>query len=123
MNKNHKQLFLTTTIPIIICLMLSFIKQGFLIISFLNNLFLFSLILLILGCTLFVIQSGVFNGIIYSYLRFYKKTSKVGKYLVDLEGESENLIEPFDFSLSKPLLLAGGLLFFLSLVGSFFIYF
>ncbi len=83
-----------------------------------NRLFIVSLLLLSAGGSLFVLQGGMFNGIIFGFKRFFHRMSKVGEYTREFDPQSD-LVEPFHFSATVPLLFSGGILFLLTLVVSF----
>ena len=91
--------------------------NAFTLLAFVNKLFLCSLVLLIAGGSLFVLQGGVLNGMLYSFKRFFNRTTKVGEYTKRFDSSKE-LVDPFHFSLTVPLLLSGGVLFALTLLGS-----
>lgn len=72
------------------------------------------------GGSLFVLKGGMFDGIIYSFSRFYKKTSKLEEYV---SQQTEGLRNPIIKKNSKrsftyPLLLSGSVLFLYTIIAS-----
>lgn len=91
------------------------------LIAFINSASIIALIFLMVGGMLFVVQGGFFSGIAYSFKRFYKKTTKTGEILDEIEGDEEDRYEPktHSFSLTYPLILVGAVLFVLTLALSY----
>lgn len=75
-----------------------------------NNLFLTSLLLLMIGGSLLILEGGFFNKMIYGFKKYYNKVSSVGRYVAEETNESEE-VAPFKFSATHMLLKVGGLLF------------
>ncbi|HET7629716.1 MAG TPA: DUF3899 domain-containing protein [Bacillales bacterium] len=89
------------------------------LLSVINAAFLASLLLLIVGASLFVISGGFFNAIVYSFRRFFRKGTKMGKLL---EGDDEDDIpKPVSFSITYPLLIVGGILFIVTMILSYIV--
>ncbi|MGM9943356.1 MAG: DUF3899 domain-containing protein [Lysinibacillus sp.] len=70
--------------------------------------FLISLILLLIGASLFVIQGGFFNGLIFSFKRFTNRMTKLGEYATELDQQSE-YVENVEFQVTIPLLAASAI--------------
>lgn len=88
--------------------------------SFLDCLFIVALFLLMAGGSMFVLKGGIFDGILYSFRRFYKNTSKLEEY-VSKQSESIGFPtknESFKYTLTYPLLFSGGILFIITLIGA-----
>lgn len=95
---------------------------NFTVTSLVNGTFLLSLFLFSAGLLLFLTEKGFFNGIVFSFKRFYRMTTKKGELLRQVTPEEEResyLPREKDFLWTGPLLLAGGALFFFSLVAAF----
>ena len=105
---------LKTAVLIIFCIFIcSFFytllsKHSLTMLTIINHTFLISLACTIIGATLFVVQGGLFNGIAYSYKRFFTRVSKNGAYAYELDGDLEFVQAP-SYSFTSPLLLAGTL--------------
>lgn len=89
-------------------------------IGFINFLFFLSLLFLMVGGTLFVLRGGLFEGILYSFRRFYRGTSKLENYISEQAGDMNN--PPIKNSLKefqiRPIILSGTALFFFTLIAS-----
>lgn len=88
------------------------------LLHFSNTLFLISLLLLMAGASLWVLQGGMFDGFISSFKRFFERTNKAGMYAAELDRGKE-FRGSYRFGLTYPLLLSGGVLFLISYAGSF----
>ena len=70
-----------------------------------------------IGGALLVLKGGMFNGIIYSFRQFYKRTSMLEGYVSEQIGESPK--SPINSSLIDlymyPILISGASLFFFTL--------
>jgi hypothetical protein len=116
----RKSLFVIS-ITLIFSLILSTVRNHtFDFLSWTNILFLCSLLVAMVGGTLFVIQAGFFNGIYRSFKHFFSTISKAEQVIQDVEGKRDN-VNPFklEFGWTFPLLIAGLILFVFSLVLSF----
>lgn len=78
------------------------------LLTMINYMFMLSLACTIVGGSLFVVQGGFFNGIGYSFKRFFARVSKNGAYAYELDGNLEFIQAP-TYSFTYPLLLAGTL--------------
>lgn len=87
------------------------------ILAFINAATITSLLLLIVGASLYISGEGFFSGIAHSFRRFYKRTSKKWE-LLD-EPDEEYAVNKRSFSLTGPFLIIGGGLFFLILFLSY----
>jgi hypothetical protein len=103
-----------------VLLMVWMYKQWSLL-AFINSASIIALIFLMVGGILFVVEGGFFSGIAYSFKRFYKKTTKTGKILDEIEKGEEDKYEPktHSFSLTYPLILVGTVLFVVALALSY----
>ncbi len=79
-------------------------------ITLLNNLFLTSLLLLMIGGSLFLLEGGFFNIVIYGFKKFYQKFSPVGRYVTEETNQNENVVS-FEFSSTNSFLIIGGTIF------------
>ena len=73
-----------------------------------------------LGGSLFVLKGGMFNGIIYSFIIFYRKTSKVEEYVSQRTGNLQwaPVKKTSNFSITYSLLISGGIMFLFTLIAS-----
>ncbi|HLR01263.1 MAG TPA: DUF3899 domain-containing protein [Virgibacillus sp.] len=116
-----KNYFIATLITILSTILFMTLKyDAWTILAFINSATITSLILIIIGATLFVSGQGFFSGIAYSFRRFFKKTSKKWEMLD--EPDEEYVVKKHSFSLTLPFLLLGGSLFLLALILSFIFY-
>ncbi|WP_042353769.1 DUF3899 domain-containing protein [Bacillus rubiinfantis] len=88
--------------------------------SFQSALFLIALIYLMAGGTLLVLKGGMFNGILFSFRQFYKRTSKLEEYVGQQTKTINKTVKKdgLTFSLTAPLLYSGVIIFIASLIGS-----
>ncbi|TLS37813.1 DUF3899 domain-containing protein [Pseudalkalibacillus caeni] len=86
---------------------------GFSILNYVNNVFLVSLALLMIGGIFYVLQTGFFNGIVYSFRRFIKSTQK-RKMIEDDEQEIPYFVD-YTFPFTYAMIIAGGALFLISI--------
>lgn len=89
------------------------------LLHFSNTLFLISLLLLMVGASLWVLQGGMFDGFIYSFKRFFERTNKAGMYAAEIDRGNE-FKGSYRFGITYPLLLSGGFLFLAAYAVSFF---
>ncbi|MEH7391036.1 DUF3899 domain-containing protein [Bacillus sp. JJ1474] len=108
------------SISLCISFIATFFTNGGKWIAFINFLFFISITLLMLGGILVVLKGGMFDGIIYSFRRFYRRTSKLENYISEQTGELQN---PPKNSLSglsvHPILISGTALFLFSLFAAY----
>ena len=88
------------------------------LLNLLDRWFLISMVLLIIGASLFVVQGGFFNGLIFSFKRFTNRMTKQGQYASEFDHGSE-MVEDMHFSITMPFLLAGIIQLFITFVWSF----
>jgi len=89
-------------------------------ISFINILFFISILLLMLGGTLFVLKGGMFDGIFYSFRRLYRRTSRLENYVSEQTGELQNAPKDSLKGLPvNPIIISGAALFFFSLIAAY----
>jgi len=81
-------------------------KQAVSLLTMINYTFLLSLACTIIGGSLFVVQGGFFNGVGYSFKRFFARVSKNGAYAYELDGNLAFIQAP-TYSFTYPLLVAG----------------
>lgn len=79
-------------------------------ITLLNNLFLTSMLLLIIGGSLFLLEGGFFNIVIYGFKKFYQKFSPVGRYVTEKTNQNNKVVS-FEFTSTNSLLIVGGTIF------------
>jgi hypothetical protein len=89
--------------------------------SFINYLFMISLLLIIVGGTLFVIQGGLFTAINYSFKKVFKRITRKGKYIAELEGDNtnDNEFKRLHFSYMPSLIISGLFLFIVTMLLAF----
>jgi hypothetical protein len=116
-----RALYLILISTLISSLIVLFSTHDNLFISFINFLFMISLVLVIVGGTLFVIQGGLFTAINYSFKRVYKRISRKGKYVAELEGDNTNDedVKRLKFKYMPAIIIAGVFLFIVSMVLAF----
>lgn len=124
MHKRRYQLHIYTFIScVILSLLLTyFLYRTFTILVLVNTFFMTGLFCFLIGIVLFLIQGGSFNGITYSFKRFFKRTTRTGEMLREVTPEEEEesyLPKERYFSLTYPLLLTGGILSIVSLITAF----
>ncbi|MFF3103447.1 DUF3899 domain-containing protein [Viridibacillus arvi] len=109
---------------IVICMLISIVLsvvfiyvfgQTNIFLSILNNLFIIASILLIIGGGFFVLQGGFFNGITYSFKRFFSRITRLGEYATAIDGDVE-YTSVFSSDYTYPILIAGGIQFILVLI-------
>jgi len=109
---------------IVICMLISIVLsvvfiyvfgQTNVVLSILNNLFIIASILLIIGGGFFVLQGGLFNGITYSFKRFFSRITRLGEYATAIDGDVE-YTSVFSSDYTYPILIAGGIQFILVLL-------
>ncbi|WP_338030770.1 DUF3899 domain-containing protein [Cytobacillus citreus] len=85
-----------------------------------NFLFFIGLLLLMIGGALFVLKGGMFDGMIYSFRRFYKHTSKLEQYVSEQTGESHDtpIKNSFRGLYIYPIIISGAALFCFTLLVS-----
>lgn len=112
MNKRTKLLTQISLLVLFLNITTSFIGSNSYFENLINNLFLTSLICLMLGGTLLVLAKGVLNNFFNSIKRFSKSISYVDEYVSEQVKDNDNnlLIFP-DFKITYHLLILGGLLF------------
>lgn len=89
------------------------------IVTLINRTFMLSLIMLMIGGAFFVLEGGMFNAIITSFKQFFKRMSKTREWIDSQTFEDHDDPVSFSFGMTKPLLLAGGLLFIITFIWSF----
>jgi hypothetical protein len=104
---------------LILALIVTIIQGDVSLLSFINTSFLLSLPLLILGGFLFVYEGGFFNGLIYSYRRL-RRSTKMGKYVAQFDNLDDEPVVPKNFSVTKPIIFSGLLIFLLTLIVAYF---
>ncbi|WP_249661560.1 DUF3899 domain-containing protein [Lysinibacillus fusiformis] len=82
------------------------LHQPITFLTIIDNIFLTSLTSTIVGASLVVVQGGLFNGIAYSFKRFFARVTKNGVYAFELDGDLEYVHAP-TYTFTYPLLLAG----------------
>ncbi|WP_261132563.1 DUF3899 domain-containing protein [Bacillus sp. Marseille-Q3570] len=88
------------------------------VVTFINSIFLISMLYIMLGGLMFVTRGGFFDAITLSFRRFMKKGTKMGEIMEDVEN-SELPSEAFEYTFSEPLLLTGLLGFLTTVLISF----
>lgn len=78
--------------------------------SLLNNVFLTSLLLLMIGGSLFLLEGGFFNIIIFGFKKFRRRMSTKGRYVAE-QTDQNDTVASFEFSSTNSFLIVGGLLF------------
>ncbi|MBY0124339.1 DUF3899 domain-containing protein [Bacillus sp. S/N-304-OC-R1] len=116
MKKTVRLIFISLTISFIGALLSgNGIWEGFI-----NTLFFVSLLFLMLGGSLLVLRGGMFEGILYSFRRFYRNTSKLENYISEQADDMKK--PPINNSLKEfsmgPIIFSGAALFFFTLIAS-----
>lgn len=71
---------------------------------------------------MFVLEGGIFNGIIHSFKQFFKKSSQKQRYAAEfIDDDDDDEEKEFSFSFTLPLLISGTFLFIVSLFFSYFV--
>ncbi|WP_085521735.1 DUF3899 domain-containing protein [Tuberibacillus sp. Marseille-P3662] len=109
------QLYLSSFISsVILSVLITFlIYKQINMLTIVNGSFLVGLFYLIVGLVLYIIQGGFFNGITYSFRRFFRRTSRQGDIMNDISSadEEEALVpKDHDFPWTYPILISGCLL-------------
>ncbi|KKO53492.1 DUF3899 domain-containing protein [Paenibacillus sp. DMB20] len=92
--------------------------KGSLFMELVNLLSIISLLLLMAGAFMLVLQGGLFNGFLHSCRRFIEHSTKQGEYASRFHREGKRWKEWGKFRLTYPLLLSGGILFIFTYVCS-----
>ncbi|WP_029326739.1 DUF3899 domain-containing protein [Bacillus coahuilensis] len=102
--------------------------EGSLLLNVVNISFFIGLSILMIGLLLMVFEAGIFNGLVYS-MKKLRRNSKTGEILEDLDDIDdtpgdivEAIIRRRSYSMTKPFLITGGLLFILTLFAAYFIF-
>ncbi|WP_077329441.1 DUF3899 domain-containing protein [Virgibacillus siamensis] len=101
-----------------------FIYKSFTLLALINATFIVSLFYLIFGSALFLVQTGFFNGITYSFKRFFRRTKKIDEMIYEVNPQLEEdsyLPKDHYFPICYPILIAGGVFFIISLIAAFMI--
>lgn len=114
MNKTIKSLISGLSIILFFNLIISYYGDHSYLINIINSIFLTSLICLMSGWVLFILEKGVLNNFFYSITRFYESISPLGQYVSDNHQKSKRLTFP-RFNYTYYLLFLGSLLFCLTL--------
>ncbi|EWH31006.1 MULTISPECIES: DUF3899 domain-containing protein [Lysinibacillus] len=104
--KKKTFLLLASCMIIVSLSFILFLHQPITFLTLINNIFLVSLTSTITGASLVVVQGGLFNGITYSFKRFFARVTKNGVYAFELDGDLEFVHAP-SCNFTYPLLLAG----------------
>lgn len=87
------------------------------LIHLVNNLFMVSLALILIGLSLFVVTGGFFDLFSRTFKKYLKTLSKSSEYAAEHKPESNfNLSERVPEEFTSPLLIAGFILFILTTV-------
>jgi hypothetical protein len=105
---------------VLLALIITLIQGNFSLLNLINNSFLLSLPLLMIGGFLYVYEGGFFNGIAYSYRRL-RRSTKMGKYVAQFDNLDEQPVVPKSFSVTKPMIFSGLLIFSLTLIAAYLI--
>jgi len=92
-----------------------------LFIGLVNLVSIVSLLLIMVGASLLVLQGGLFDAFLHSYRRFLERTDKRTEYAAQFRGGSNSKQGFGKFRLTYPLLLSGALLFVASYLCSIWI--
>ncbi|GAA0606042.1 hypothetical protein GCM10009001_24130 [Virgibacillus siamensis] len=117
---SKKQFIRTFIIGVILSLILTYlIYKTFTLLAIVNATFLVSLLYLIIGSALFLVQSGFFNGITYSFKRFFRRTRKIDEMIYEVNPEAEEesyLPKEHHFPIAYPILASGSIFFVVTLL-------
>ncbi|MFC4558175.1 DUF3899 domain-containing protein [Virgibacillus kekensis] len=101
-----------------------FYKTDFTVVDVINVTFMVGMIYLVVGTSLFLIQQGSFDGITYSFKRFFRRSSSYGDMLREVTPEEEEesyLPKQRSFRLTYPLMVTGIIFFSLTVIAGFLI--
>lgn len=105
------------------------VYKSFTLLSFINAAGVAGILFIVAGCVLLVVGGGFFNGIAYSFKRFFDKATRTGEMIASLtEEEPEDKNEPLyrteneSYTMTYPLMVVGVLLFIVSLILSYVFY-
>ncbi len=117
---NKKQFIRTFIIGVMLSLLLTyFLYKTFTLLALVNATFLVSLFYLIFGSALFLVQTGFFNGITYSFKRFFRRTRKSDEMIYEANPQAEEesyLPKEHYFPIAYPILASGGIFFVITLL-------
>jgi hypothetical protein len=119
-NKNQRNTLILVLVTLALALIVS-IYQGLSWVTYLDTLFLISLIILIIGLGMFVIIGGFLDTITYTFRRAFRSFSKRAEFLKD-DLETMSLpSEVLSSQIMKACLISGLILTALSIIIGFFV--
>ncbi|CAG9622855.1 DUF3899 domain-containing protein [Sutcliffiella rhizosphaerae] len=123
MNKSVKSSLTIFIFLFIITMITTYLYYGVInLLTFINTSFIFSSIIIFLSLLLLITKKGFFDGITYGFRRIFA-TSQYDKELEeDIKNEMRPPSEITRTISSKPLLIAGLILFIFMLISLFFFY-
>src|SRR5699024_327036 len=94
-------------------------------ISFWNNLFLISLLFFVVSGFLFLIEQRTFDRFLNGFRIFYKKTTKLEKYVANVEYKETNTTKPklINLALASTIVKCSGFVMLISITVSYFFYY
>jgi len=100
-------------------------EMNIITITFWDNVFLFSLIVLMIGGILYLIEKNIFEHVLRQFKLFYKRNNKIQKYVSEVEyeddiGEKTKLI---DISIAKAMVKSSVYFMGISIAISYFYYY
>ncbi|MBO9128654.1 DUF3899 domain-containing protein [Bacillus sp. 165] len=95
------------------------------LLHFVNSLFYFALLFILVGGFMFVLGQGFFNITRYAFRRLFKSANKKAEDLIEEEkseaDQRDIIYRTYSFNLTYPILISGLILAFISTILSFLI--
>lgn len=115
----RKQVWIFSVSMLIALVMTYFIYPSFHLVYFSNTIFTISMVLLVAGGVMLIIQGGFFSAFIANFNYFLKITSKTGRMADEIEKkEPARFHETRRFSMTAPTLWSGLILLIISFLFS-----
>ncbi|MCR8644783.1 DUF3899 domain-containing protein [Paenibacillus sp. N1-5-1-14] len=111
MRKNLQHTMVMIVSVCLLSLIVAFMRQATFWLSYINTVSLVSLVLLMIGGSMWVLQSGVQDRVIRIFMLFSKHQDKVGQYVDQVAPQTMQSRPTLRYAVTYPFLWAGGLLF------------
>ena len=96
-------------------MIISFTSDGGLGIQSISDiLFMIALAMVLIGAALHVVQTGFFDGIVYSFKRYFRNTAK--RQMIEEDTSEIHYRLDYDNPITYPLLMAGGFCVILTII-------